>query len=812
MKKLLFAMALAQLCGLQLVAQESSVKILLDEEERFRFDSIQLRFINTGHHVMIGDSTGMDNAANSLSIENTFVGHRAGSTNQGDWNTFLGARAGENHVEGDDNLFLGAGAGRYDSSGNYNTYVGTAAGRNSKAGQFNTYIGWCAGVFDSSGRNNVFIGNETGRENTGRLNAFVGTNAGYRNSSGSQNTFLGTSSGGYNTTGNFNTYIGRRAGMKNETGSGNVFLGYYAGFKEMGSNKLYVANDSTLTPLIYGEFDTPKIRFNAKWVETGFNGNVFIGDSAGSMHQTGEDNIFIGTRAGIYDSDGQSNVFIGQNSGQFNTTGKLNTFVGNGAGWSNTSGLRNTFMGLSAGPNNTSGSYNTYIGRTAGWLNQTGDSNVFIGNMAGWYEMGSSKLYISNSETSEPLIYGDFADKKLKFHADSVWATGEIRADERFNVGGLPGITDTLNTVTSISFTQNKLKYRTSIITGGIITFMSLESEWSDTIEEYLIPCNAIGLMGKFNGGTDDLPMTRTLYNPYLWMLSVKFTIEDDLTEPADSIVEVKFRDNASWTVNWGSTDFPTGNGYQDGPYIPVPLCDYQDTTYYCIQFNCLTGEYSFEELTGLCGDPIIDIRDGKRYATVLIGDQCWMAQDLNVGTRIDGGTDQTDNGTVEKYCYDNLEYNCTKWGGLYQWPELMQYVTTPGFQGICPAGFHVPTDDECKVLEGNVDSQYGPGSTEWDKTEFRGFDAGYNLKSTSGWSDGENGSDEFGFHALPGGYYSVQGNGFFDGGHIHSFCTSIFDVTTNMAWVRNTWGPSNQINRHTNSTVDGKSVRCLKD
>ena len=71
------------------------------------------------------------------------------------------------------------------------------------------------------------------------------------------------------------------------------------------------------------------------------------------------------------------------------------------------------------------------------------------------------------------------------------------------------------------------------------------------------------------------------------------------------------------------------------------------------------------------CGLPITDSRDGKTYNTVLIGTQCWMAQDLNIGTRINGSVTQSNNGTIEKYCYNDLESNCTTYGGLYQYNEM---------------------------------------------------------------------------------------------------------------------------------------------
>jgi len=91
----------------------------------------------------------------------------------------------------------------------------------------------------------------------------------------------------------------------------------------------------------------------------------------------------------------------------------------------------------------------------------------------------------------------------------------------------------------------------------------------------------------------------------------------------------------------------------------------------------------------------------------VMIGEQCWMAENLNIGEMIDGSQSMTENGIIEKYCYDNDPENCETYGGLYQWDEMMEYVTDTAVQGICPAGWHLHTDHEWKVLEGTVDSQY---------------------------------------------------------------------------------------------------------
>ncbi len=121
------------------------------------------------------------------------------------------------------------------------------------------------------------------------------------------------------------------------------------------------------------------------------------------------------------------------------------------------------------------------------------------------------------------------------------------------------------------------------------------------------------------------------------------------------------------------------------------------------------------------CGTTLTDYRDNQTYPTVLIGTQCWMAKNINVGTRIDGTVNMSNTGTLEKYCTGNLESNCDVYGGLYQWNEMMQYVTTPGVQGICTPGWHIPTDNEVKILEGTIDSQFGVGNAVWDLTGDRG-------------------------------------------------------------------------------------------
>jgi hypothetical protein len=105
-------------------------------------------------------------------------------------------------------------------------------------------------------------------------------------------------------------------------------------------------------------------------------------------------------------------------AGPVNTSGILNAFVGTTSGYSNSSGTENTFLGTSSGAGNTTGSNNTYIGRRAGHFNQTGSGNVFLGYYAGGSEMDSNRLYIANSDTIAPLIYGEFDNNLLKLNGE----------------------------------------------------------------------------------------------------------------------------------------------------------------------------------------------------------------------------------------------------------------------------------------------------------------------------------------------------------------------------------------------------------
>lgn len=219
---------------------------------------------------------------------------------------------------------------------------------------------------------------------------------------------------------------------------------------------------------------------------------------------------------------------------------------------------------------------------------------------------------------------------------------------------------------------------------------------------------------------------------------------------------------------------------------------------------------YEFEITGGVpCpGIPTVS-HGGQEYNTVLIGSQCWLKENLNIGNMINAGLDQQDNDTIEKYCYGNDPANCETYGGLYQWNEMMQYASAQGVQGICPPDWHLPTDEEWKQLEGEVDNLYGYPDPEWDATGWRGYDAGLNLKATNSWLNNGNGNDLFGFTALPGGYRKSTAI------FVHlDFNAFYWASTINSSYrrMRRLSYDEGKIYRYHYSKSYGFSVRCIKD
>lgn len=138
-------------------------------------------------------------------------------------------------------------------------------------------------------------------------------------------------------------------------------------------------------------------------------------------------------------------------------------------------------------------------------------------------------------------------------------------------------------------------------------------------------------------------------------------------------------------------------------------------------------------------GIPTVDY-DGKIYHTVQIGNQCWLKENLNIGTRISTFQNMVSGNGIEKYCYADNEANCDIYGGLYQWNEAIQYVNVQGTRGICPVGWHIPTFLEQRALAYAVNEN------------------GNKLKRVDQGTGGGAGTNESGFSALLAGYRYADG------------------------------------------------------
>ncbi len=282
-----------------------------------------------------------------------------------------------------------------------------------------------------------------------------------------------------------------------------------------------------------------------------------------------------------------------------------------------------------------------------------------------------------------------------------------------------------------------------------------------------------------------------------------------------------------NWNTVAGATGykFNTTNDYSTATDMSTAtsktetglICNTQYTRYVWAYNSCGNSNVgTLTQTTSACnlaipcpGIPTV-IYGGQTYNTVQIGTQCWLKENLNIGTRINGSQNQANNSIIEKYCYNDLDANCDTYGGLYQWDEAMQYVTTPGTQGICPVGWHIPLDDEWKVLEGTVDSLYGVGNSIWDNTGWRGYDAGKNLKTTTGWNEIFKGTDLFGFSGLPGGlcYNGSFTNGGSEGGGYWWTSSKYANLES---CDRSLYANASLVYR-SYYTIHAFSVRCLKE
>ncbi len=363
------------------------------------------------------------------------------------------------------NLGIGTASLLYNTDGSYNVGIGHSSLTSNLTGWDNTAVGTHAMHTTETGNKNTAIGNEAlfSLEDANR-NVGIGANAGTYLIEGDSNTLVGYGAGAFNA---------------NFSSSGCVKIGYEAGALDTTNNKLFIDNSNTQNPLIWGDFDqdivniTGQLKINNNYafpLNDGYANGVLTTDGSGNLHwgymliidslkrlndvstnynmgnmllgngnvtiTTGTNNVSLGKNNFYRLTSGYMNTALGHESQYFTDTGYKNTSIGSASMRDNNGGHNNVALGSQALHNIDNGYGNVAIGSDAGMTMSNGDKNVLIGNNAGNYSSAShsmngcikigfeagrsdstdNKLYIENSDSAFPLIYGDFLNDSIKIN------------------------------------------------------------------------------------------------------------------------------------------------------------------------------------------------------------------------------------------------------------------------------------------------------------------------------------------------------------------------------------------------------------
>ncbi|HEY5590140.1 MAG TPA: fibrobacter succinogenes major paralogous domain-containing protein [Paludibacter sp.] len=183
------------------------------------------------------------------------------------------------------------------------------------------------------------------------------------------------------------------------------------------------------------------------------------------------------------------------------------------------------------------------------------------------------------------------------------------------------------------------------------------------------------------------------------------------------------------------------------------------------------------------------DSRDGKIYKSIKIGNQTWMAENLNF---------ETASGSC---CYNNDTANCTSYGRLYNYKTALI---------CCPSGWHLPSEAEWKELEKYLGIT-NDAELNYDGLRGQSANAGGKLKSKDGWGTTNIGAtNEVGFNAIPGGFKSYWGNFGYIGQGAGFWSQS--NKFAHGSYAHALMSEHNGIILANNSEDDFYSVRCIMD
>ena len=278
------------------------------------------------------------------------------------------------------------------------------------------------------------------------------------------------------------------------------------------------------------------------------------------------------------------------------------------------------------------------------------------------------------------------------------------------------------------------------------------------------------------------------------------------------------------YTANfWSATEYASNNNsaqYFQMFALSAPVSRTYYNKYVGMSVRCVQDASGGDKPNNVCGYAKVTDYDGNEYSTVQIGTQCWMKENLRTehyadGTKIDQGTSTS---TTEGFWYypDNNSSNKTTYGLLYNWKAVMRNSSSgsanpSGVQGVCPNGWHVPSDAEWTQLTDYVSSQskYQCNSSSSNIAKA--------LASTTGWTtststcavgNGQESNNATGFGALPAGGY---GGNYDDFGDYATFWSAT-EYNSNYACYRFFYYSDTRVSSYYNAKYVGFSVRCVRN
>jgi uncharacterized protein (TIGR02145 family) len=507
----------------------------------------------------------------------------------------------------------------------------------------------------------------------------------------------------------------------------------------------------------------------------------------------------------------------------------------------------------------TFNTYNIYASHGNGEVNPSGATDIantvwanaaasFIAKGGSFASTNVDELKISDRSRA---TVSDMRDSTVGFRAVHTLGGGSVSV----NAGAISvpvegcasGITVSNTTSASVIWNgvavDTRISYVWYVKEGAATTWSLIPDEVYADLQDYKPspPSSGVGITVRFKrkavtslGEAESAEISTTVPNLNITFTpstskldacgagSVMVSVPYNTTTPTFSwITETGTKTGSSYTPEY--TDFSAGSSASGDISVTclVEVSGCTNSKSLTVAVTALQPKLSFS-----CNSTFMDSRDGQMYPTVEIGTQCWMTKNMNIGTRVAGSNYSThQTAGIQKICYGNNENNCTTYGGLYNWAEVVngENISTgaintatnfnkkcavdgsPHTQGICPDGWHVPSDAEFKTLEMFL----GMTQDQADSTGWRGTDQGTQLKSTNLWTSGA-GTNSSGWSGLPGGVRAWSGSTTTYGGTNGRWWSSSEDGSSN-ACARVMSNSDDRVSRNPASYKSyGNSVRCL--